>query len=128
VDAPKHAQDANGVPAVAYARPHEIEVDRFSPGQEGFPVQLSRVLLVGPTARLEVEREDCPDVIEIELPAERVRSLNLKAGETLLVRPRRVQVFVEDPAGDAAAKPAAPEAAQLIPPGGAAPRYAAGLH
>jgi sulfate transport system ATP-binding protein len=127
VDAPTHAQAANDLPAVAYVRPHEIEVDRFSPGQEGFPVQLNRVLLVGPTARLEVEREDCADVIEIELPAERVRNLNLKAGETLLVRPRRVQVFVGDQTGDKPATPTAPDTGQLVSPEGALPQYAAGV-
>jgi sulfate transport system ATP-binding protein len=129
VEAPKQAQAANDTPAVAFARPHEIEVDRFSPGLEGFPVQLSRVLMVGPTARLEVEREDCSDVIEIELPAERARSLDLKAGETLLVRPRRVQVFVGDqPAGGAAAPPpAAPAPAPVVARQGPLPEYATGF-
>jgi sulfate transport system ATP-binding protein len=99
IDAPEHeaVQDA---PAVAFARPHEIEIDRFSPGLNGLPVQLSRLLVVGPTARLELEREDSSEVLEAEIPAARARALNLKIGETLLIRPRRMQVFVD------AAKPA----------------------
>jgi sulfate transport system ATP-binding protein len=100
IEAPHHAQ-ADGAAAIAFARPHEIEVDRFSPGLEGIPVQLSRILIVGPTARLEVEREDCPEIIEVELPAERVRNLNLTLGETLLIHPRQVRVFVgEQPGAD----------------------------
>jgi hypothetical protein len=85
--------------------------------------------MVGPTARLEVEREDCSDVIEIELPAERARSLDLKAGETLLVRPRRVQVFVGDQAasGAAAPRPAAPDAAPVRVRAQALPEYANGF-
>ena len=89
--------DAQDAPAVAYARPHEIEIDRYSPGLEGIPVLLSRVLMVGPTARLELEREDNSELIEAEIPAERARQFNLKAGETLLIRPRRMQVFLQRP-------------------------------
>jgi sulfate transport system ATP-binding protein len=95
IDTPEHegVQDA---PAVAFARPHEIEIERFSPGLNGLPVQLSRLLVVGPTARLELEREDSTEILEAEIPASHARTLNLKVGETLLVRPRRMQVFVDD--------------------------------
>ncbi len=94
IDSPEHA-GAEDAPAVAYSRPHEIEIERYSPGLAGIPVQLNRVLLVGPTARLELEREDSAQIIEAELPAERARHLNLRQGETLLIRPRKMQVFVE---------------------------------
>ncbi len=89
---PKHA-DADNLPATVFARPHEIEVDRYSPGLEGFPSILRRILVVGPTARLELERDDCEGLIEAELPAERARALGLREGETLLVRPKNMQVF-----------------------------------
>jgi len=94
VDASSHAHlgDAS---AVAYARPHEIEIERFSPGAEGIPAQLTRLLLVGPTARLELEREDTGEIVEAEIPAARVLSLGLKLGESLVLRPRRMQVFLE---------------------------------
>jgi sulfate transport system ATP-binding protein len=94
IDSPEHA-GAEDAPAVAYSRPHEIEIERYSPGLAGIPVQLNRLLLVGPTARLELEREDSAQIIEAELPAERARHLNLRQGETLLIRPRKMQVFVE---------------------------------
>jgi sulfate transport system ATP-binding protein len=94
VEAPEH-RDVRNAPAVAYARPHEIEIERFSPGLDGLPVQLSRMLVVGATARLELEREDNRDILEAEIPATRARGLNLKVGETLLIRPRRMQVFLE---------------------------------
>ena len=35
----------------------EIDIERFSPGLNGISVQLNRLLVVGPTARLELERE-----------------------------------------------------------------------
>ena len=95
VAAPEHS-DAKDRPATVYARPHEIEIERFSPGQEGIPAVLQRILLIGPTARLELERDDSSQIIEAEIAAERVRSLNLRQGETLLVRPSRMQVFLGD--------------------------------
>jgi sulfate transport system ATP-binding protein len=93
LDAPEH-KHADNAPAVAYARPHEIEVERYSPGQSGIVVQLNRVLVVGPSARLELERADDAGIIEAEIPSELYRSLALREGETLLVRPRRTKVFL----------------------------------
>jgi sulfate transport system ATP-binding protein len=93
VDAPEHA-DADDHPATVYARPHEIEIERFSPGQEGIPAVLQRILVIGPTARLELERDDQAEIVEAEISADRVRSLNLRQGETLLIRPRKMQVFL----------------------------------
>jgi sulfate transport system ATP-binding protein len=113
IDAPEH-EDVHDAPAVAFARPHEIEIERFSPGLNGLPVQLSRLLVVGPSARLELEREDSAEVLEAEIPAARARALNLKIGETLLIRPRRMQVFVDGarPASDAGTSATAAGAVQ----------------
>ncbi len=94
IDAPEHSEEKD-TPAIGYARPHEIEIERFSPGGEGIPAQLSRILVVGPTARLELERDDSGQIVEAELPAARVRTLKLKQGETVLIRPSRMQVFLE---------------------------------
>jgi sulfate transport system ATP-binding protein len=94
IDTPEHS-DVKDRPAIAYARPHEIDIERFSPGAEGILAQLSRILVVGPTARLELERDDSGQVVEAELPAARVHSLKLKQGETVLIRPNKMQVFLE---------------------------------
>ena len=93
LDMPEH-HDAKDEPATVYARPHEIEIERFSPGQEGIPAVLQRILVIGPTARLELERDDRAEIIEAEISAHRLRSLNLRQGETLLIRPRTMQVFL----------------------------------
>jgi hypothetical protein len=70
--------------------------------------------VVGPSARLELEREDSAEVLEAEIPAARARALNLKIGETLLIRPRRMQVFVDGarPASDAGTSATAAGAVQ----------------
>jgi sulfate transport system ATP-binding protein len=91
---PEHGE-VRDAPAVAYARPHEIEVERYSPGGTGIAVQLARVLLLGSTARLELEREDTGEIIEAEMPGERYRRLGLRIGEMLLVQPKKMQVFLK---------------------------------
>lgn len=93
-EVPEHRGESD-VPAVAYVRPHEVEIERFAQGGKGIAVQLSRAFIVGPTARLELERDDNAQIIEAELPAHRYRALNLKLGESLLVRPREMRVFIE---------------------------------
>jgi sulfate transport system ATP-binding protein len=93
LDAPEHGA-AENAPAVAYTRPHEIEVGRFAPGEAGIAARLKRALIVGPSARLELEREDDAGIIEAEIPSELYRSLAPREGETLLVRPRRTKVFL----------------------------------
>jgi sulfate transport system ATP-binding protein len=93
-DAPDHAeaQDAKGI---AYVRPHDIEIDRYTAGAEGIVVRLRRAHAIGPLAQLELERDDNQELIEAVISNERFAQLGLKDGETLLVRPKRLHVFVE---------------------------------
>jgi sulfate transport system ATP-binding protein len=95
-DAPDHlqAQDAIGV---GFVRPHELDVDRYAPGAEGIVVQLRRAQAIGPLAQLELERDDNNELIEAVIPNDRFAQLSLKEGETLVVRPRRLRVFVNQP-------------------------------
>jgi sulfate/thiosulfate transport system ATP-binding protein len=95
-EAPDHAeaQDANGV---GFVRPHDLDVDRYAPGAEGIIVQLRRAHAIGPLAQLELERDDNAELIEAVISNERFAQLRLKEGETLVVRPRRLHVFVDQP-------------------------------
>ena len=96
--APDHAevQNASGV---AYVRPHELEVERYVPGMDGIVVKLRRAHAIGPLAQLDLERADNAELLEAVIPNERFGGLALKDGETLVVRPRRVRVFVNAGAG-----------------------------
>ncbi|MBR7784433.1 TOBE-like domain-containing protein, partial [Undibacterium luofuense] len=49
---------------------------------------------IGPLAQLELERDDNGDLVEAMISSERYQSLNLKVGEALVLRPRRLHVFV----------------------------------
>src|SRR6476620_3480017 len=53
LESPEHA-DAQNAKAFAYVRPHDLDVQRYSPGAQGIVVQLSRAIVVGPIARLEL--------------------------------------------------------------------------
>jgi sulfate/thiosulfate transport system ATP-binding protein len=98
-------QDAK---AFAYVRPHDLDVHRYSAGEgvdtsgrpRGIVVQLSRAIVVGPIARLElIPVGDTPTggdaIIEAQIPAQQFRDQGFREGETLVVTPRRARVFVE---------------------------------
>ncbi|MEZ0308244.1 MAG: TOBE-like domain-containing protein, partial [Ramlibacter sp.] len=110
LDSPEHA-DAQNAKATAYVRPHDLQVERYSPGEgldaagksRGIVVQLSRAIVVGPIARLELIPADDnkpaganeDSIIEAQIPAQQYREMGFKEGETLVVTPRRARVFVE---------------------------------
>jgi sulfate transport system ATP-binding protein len=80
---------------VGYVRPHDLDVERYVAGGEGIVVKLRRSHAIGPLAQLDLERADNQELIEAVIPNERFRALGLKDGETLLVRPTRMQVFTD---------------------------------
>lgn len=102
--------------AFAYVRPHDLEVERYSPGQNtdgtgrttGLVVQLSRAIVVGPIARLELvlaeetqasHDAEAEQVIEAQIPVQQFHAMGLREGETLVVTPRRAKVFLDEAAG-----------------------------
>ncbi|WP_423709828.1 sulfate/molybdate ABC transporter ATP-binding protein [Undibacterium sp. WLX3042] len=94
-EAPGHA-DTKDAFGTAYVRPHEFEIDRYAPGAEGLVVQLRRVHSIGPLAQLEMERDDNGDLVEAMISSERYLQLQLKVGESLVVKPKRLHVFVDN--------------------------------
>jgi sulfate transport system ATP-binding protein len=92
--APQYANVQNGE-GIAYVRPHDLDVERYVPGGEGVVVKLRRAHAIGPLAQLDLERADNAQMVEAVIPNERFRELNLRDGETLLVRPKRMHVFVD---------------------------------
>ena len=110
------AQHADGARAFAYVRPHDLDVERYSPGQaldahgrpRGIVVQLARAIVVGPIARLELipegdtqSADNAPSdaLIEAQIPAQQFHEMGLREGETLVVTPRRAKVFLDEAAG-----------------------------
>ena len=91
--------DTHNSPAVAYVRPHDIEIFNTEIGShpriEAF---VSYVHAVGPLVRLELNRADHSEIIEAELTQERFKELNVIQGDKVFVYPRNVRVFLNDAA------------------------------
>lgn len=94
-DAPDHADTRDAV-GTAYVRPHEFDIDRYTPDASGLVVKLRRVHGIGPLAQLELVREDNAQVLDAMISTERAVHLNLQVGEALVVKPKRLHVFVEN--------------------------------
>lgn len=92
---PDHAQarDASGV---GYVRPHELDVEAYTPEGEGIVAKLRRAHAIGPLAQLDLTREDDGSLVEAVLSSERFAQLQLKAGATVRIKPRRVRVFLDE--------------------------------
>ncbi|HAU56953.1 MAG TPA: sulfate ABC transporter ATP-binding protein, partial [Comamonadaceae bacterium] len=115
IDAPEHA-DTQDTKAFAYVRPHDLDVQRYVPGAgldaggrpRGIVAQLSRAIVVGPIARLELipvddhkpaDNANPESLIEAQIPAQQYRDMGLTEGDTLVVTPRRARVFLDQAAG-----------------------------
>ena len=100
IDTPEHA-NAQNAQAFAYVRPHDLDVQRYQPGLSGIVAQLSRAIVVGPIARLELmpvennQAEGHDPLIEAQIPAQQFREMGFKDGETLVVSPRKARVFLQ---------------------------------
>lgn len=100
LETPEHgnAQDAK---AFAYVRPHDLDVTRYTPGHKGGIVaRLTRAIVVGPVARLELEALEDQGfgkdaIIEAQLAASQFRQEGFSEGEILVLTPRKARVFVE---------------------------------
>lgn len=98
VDAPEHAE-AEEMAAIAYVRPHEIEVERTRNGEAALAAQIVHVLSVGPIVRLELVRENDQErnPVHAEISKERFRELQLAKGDKVFIKPRRLDLFPSSP-------------------------------
>jgi len=100
LDSPEHGQ-VQDAKAFAYVRPHDLDVARYTPGgvNTGIVAKLTRAIVVGPVARLELEPVEShfgqDAIIEAQLSASQYRQQDFKEGETLVLTPRKARVFVE---------------------------------
>jgi len=97
VEAADHASVASAS-AVAYVRPYDLEVERPGNGVTGIAVTLARSLVVGPIARLELERigDVGRAIIEAQISTDQFRAMAIQPGEPLVVHPREARVFLAD--------------------------------
>ncbi len=96
--------DAENLPATAYVRPHDIDIERGGAAPRGIPVRLNHAYLAGGSAHLELERLDTRATLEARVSAHFYREFAPKEGESLIAHLRRARVFA---AGPVAARPGA---------------------
>lgn len=100
IDTPEHA-NAQNAQAFAYVRPHDLDVQRYTAGASGIVAKLSRAIVVGPIARLELlpvennQPAGHDPLIEAQIPAQQFKALGFQEGETLVVSPRKARVFLQ---------------------------------
>lgn len=95
--APQHGH-VHDLPGVGYVRPHELDVAPWRAGGDGIAARLLHANAIGPLAQLEFQREDNGDLLQALIPNEAYRALAPKAGDRLLLTPRRMEVFLEQAA------------------------------
>jgi len=100
LETPEHS-NAQGAKAFAYVRPHDLHVERYLPGKRGGIVaRLTRAMVVGPVARLELEPQQDQGlgqgaIIEAQLAAAQFRQEGFAEGDILVLTPKKARVFVE---------------------------------
>lgn len=95
IPAPEHG-DAHQAPALAYVRPHEIDLSRQPDGDQAMRATISHVRPLGPIVRLELNHPYDGEMIEVELTRERYLDDPFGTGDTVYVKPRNLKVFLKD--------------------------------
>jgi sulfate transport system ATP-binding protein len=78
---------------IAYARPHEIDVELSASSEQSIPVTVEHVAARGAIVRVELTAGDAEQVIEADLTHARLRELALVKGQRVFARPTALRVF-----------------------------------
>src|SRR5205814_48031 len=81
---------------VGYVRPHELDINREPNGKAGLPAKILQINPAGSVAKVRVVSDEFGLALNVDLTLERYSELQLTAGETVYVVPRRVRVFLPD--------------------------------
>ena len=81
--------------AIFFARPHEIDILRESPGASALSATIIDIRPLGATVRIELDREDGQGLIEVEMVRDHYQRIALKEGEAVFLQPKRLRVFGE---------------------------------
>ncbi len=79
--------------AVAYVRPHDIDISHTPQDDTALPVEVKLVRAIGSIVRVEVAADESCELVEIELSRERFDATPLAIGDKVFIRPRQFRVF-----------------------------------
>ena len=86
----------HGAEVIAFARPHELDIEKDLTLPGGLLAKVTRILAFGLTARVELERMDAAGILhhhEVEVTLDRLVSLHLRNGDAVRLVPSRLKVF-----------------------------------
>jgi sulfate transport system ATP-binding protein len=94
---PERVEGIEGLsgPAVAFVRPHDVELLNGQPASPS-AAQVRSIVAIGPTARIDLDYGGQP--LEAMLDRNRLAALNLSVGDWCAVRFHRIRVFPQNPA------------------------------
>jgi len=87
--------------ARVFVRPYDFEISAAPNGRPGFQATVLRIHSAGPSVQVELLAES-GETLVAELTQERYQALDLRRGRAVLVAPRRINVFVDGAAAEAA--------------------------
>ncbi|NHC07637.1 sulfate/molybdate ABC transporter ATP-binding protein [Azonexus fungiphilus] len=89
---------AHGAEVVAFARPHELDIDIDPASTAGIAARINRILAFGVTARVELDgiNGSTGQHFEVEITRQRVLDLGLTDGQDVRLVPSRLKVFEKD--------------------------------
>ncbi|MBI5918004.1 MAG: sulfate ABC transporter ATP-binding protein [Nitrosomonadales bacterium] len=79
--------------AVAYVRPHDIDISHTQQDNEALAGEIKLIRAVGAIVRAEVAVAGSDELVEIELSRERFDAEPMVNGDRVFIRPRQVRVF-----------------------------------
>ena len=79
--------------AVAYVRPHDIDISRTPQDGTALQVEVKLVRAIGSVVRVEVAADGSSEFIEIEISRERFDAAPLTSGDKVFIRPRQFRIF-----------------------------------
>ncbi len=89
----EHTADSDS--AMIYIRPHLLDISRESNGKGEIKAKIIYLNIAGPIAKVELKTES-GQFIQVEIPQDRYKSLNLKRGDEVFVIPREIKLFTQD--------------------------------
>jgi sulfate/thiosulfate transport system ATP-binding protein len=81
--------------AVFFARPHEIEILTENPGPSAISAKILDIRSLGATVRVELERADNNEVVEVEVIRDHFQQKNVKEGDSVFLHPKKLRLFSE---------------------------------
>jgi len=82
--------------ATMYVRPHELDVHHTPNGVASLEATVQRINPAGPIAKITLFSPEFGQGLNVELSLDRYAELDLQAGDTVYVSPRKVRVFVPE--------------------------------